>query len=283
MSDELLNSLRLDRERAMREVEKIDAFISELQGEDQGEALATNLRSFASEQLLDWEWLFGGVIPTGSTGILAGDPKCGKSTLITQMALCLAAGRDPFYDCRVSRPGKVLYIAAEGARAAYQNRVKTAAESLGIRLVGPEADRWWIQKKHVNDYMLGSRGLRRMIYEMKPDLVVLDTIGYFHKGNENDATDIKRHIMHPARALTAEFGCSILFVHHQTKESAERRGPQRVRGSIALVGDCDYLLQLDSVPGDDTYTKKTLQLSLTKYAATRRWDLKYDAVRARFG
>lgn len=281
MADDLLTQLKIDRERALAEAAKIEGLIARLEGVDHGEAMTTHLGGFMQEKLLDWEWLFGGVIPTGSTGMLAGDPKCGKSTLVTQMALCLAAGRDPFYDCRVTRPGKILYIAAEGARAAYQNRVRTAAKTLGINITGAEANRWFIQKRHVADYMLGSTGLRRMVGEAKPDLLVLDTLGYFHKGNENDATDWKRHVMHPARALTAEFGCSILFVHHQTKESAERKGAQRVRGTTAMIGDCDFLLQLDNVPGDDE--KKILSLSLTKYSQTRRWDLRYSAADARFG
>lgn len=281
MSDELLASLKADREKALKEVEKIDAFIAQLGGAFDNEPLTTTLGGFMQERLLDWEWLFGGTIPTGSTGILAGDPKSGKSTLITQMALCLAAGRSPFYDCTVPRAGKILYIAAEGARAAYQNRVRTAAKSLGISLTGAEAARWFIQKKHVSDYMLGSPGLRKMVGETKPDLLVLDTLGYFHRGNENDATDWKRHVMHPARALTAEHGCSIMFVHHQTKESAERKGAQRVRGTTAMIGDCDYLLQLDNVPGDDE--KKLLSLSLSKYSQTRQWSLKYSAADARFG
>lgn len=281
MADDLLAQLKADRAKAMQEVEKLDEFIAQLGGADANEPLTTSLGGFMQERLLDWEWLFGGTIPTGSTGILAGDPKSGKSTLITQMALCLAAGRDPFYECRVARAGKILYIAAEGARAAYQNRVRTAAKSLGIPLTGAEAARWFIQKKHVSDYMLGGAGLRKMVGEARPDLLVLDTLGYFHRGNENDATDWKRHVMHPARALTAEYGCSILFVHHQTKESAERKGAQRVRGTTAMIGDCDYLLQLDNVPGDDE--KKILSLSLSKYSQTKRWDLKYSAADARFG
>ncbi len=283
MSDELLASLKADREKALKEVEKIDAFIADLEGQKDDGVLTTPLSGFVQESLLDWEWLFGGVVPTGSTGILAGHPKSGKSTLVTQMALCLAAGRSPFYECNVSRAGRVLYIAAEGARAAYQNRVRTAARTLGIRISGADAERWFIQKKSVSDYRLGSQSLRRMIAEVKPDLVVYDTLFYFSRGNENDATDTKTHIMHPARALTAEFGCSHLFIHHQVKESAERKGAQRVRGSSALLGDCDYLLQLDDAPGDTTHTKKTLSLSLTKYAATRKWDLLYNAQEARFG
>jgi RecA-family ATPase len=281
VADPMVEQLRADRAAALKDIEKIDGLLSRLEGGDADEPMTTDLGGFMGESLLDWEWLFGGVVPTGSTGMLAGDPKSGKSTLITQMALCLAAGRDPFYDCRVSRAGRILYIAAEGARAAYQNRVRTAASSLGISLSRNEATRWFIQKQKVSDYMLGSAGLHRMVAETKPDLLVLDTLGYFHRGNENDATDWKRHVMHPCRALTAEFGCAVLLVHHQTKESAERKGAQRVRGTTAMTGDCDYLLQLDNVPGDDE--KKVLQLSLTKYAQKRRWDLRYQAADARFG
>ena len=284
MSDDLLAQLRTDLSRTRAEAEKLEAMIARIEGKEESEGrLSTPLSSFLAEDNLNWEWLFGGVIPTGATCIFAGEGKvAGKTTMLIQMSLCLAAGRDPFYDCRVPRAAKTLYVAAEGARAALQNRIKTAVKSLGID-ARAASGLWFIQKKETSDYMLGSRGLERMIGESGAQLVILDTIGYFMRGNESDNTDWKTHVMHPARRLTAKYGCTFIFVDHQSKPSAERKGVHKVRGASAKKDDCDVVLQLEPVPGEEESNKRTLWLSATKYAATRRWDLTFDAEKARFG
>lgn len=283
MTDDLLAQLKLDRAKALQEVEKLDHFIAQMQGGDEGDGkLVVPLAPFLQEDNLDWEWLFGGLIPTGSTCILAGEGKiAGKSTLIIQMSLCLAAGRSPFYECPVSRAAPVLYIAAEGARAALQNRIRTAARSLGMS-PSDTRDFWHIQKKNVSDYRFGSAGLERMIDQSGAKLVVADTLGYFHKGNENDNTDFKAHVMHPLRQLTAKYGCAFVLVDHQSKPSPERKGVHKVRGASAKKDDCDVVMQLEPPPGEEMSDKRTLWLSATKYSATRRWDLRFDMAGARF-
>ena len=285
MSASLLEQLREERSRAAAEVDKLDQIIAQMEGaEGGGESMTTPLPQFMQEDNTDWEWLFGGVIPTGATVLFAGEGKVGKSTLIIQMTLCLAVGRSPFYNCPVSRAAKVLYVAAEGARAALQNRIRKAADSLGVRLNQPGADFWAIQKKNVSDYRLGGRGLSRMIEESQAQLVVLDTINYFHRGNDNDNTDWKRHVMEPVRNLTAKYGCAFLLVDHQSKPSPERTGVHRIKGASAKKDDCDVVFQLDFVPGEPEESgKRILRLSASKYSPKQRWDLMFSEADARFG
>lgn len=283
MTDDLLAQLKADRARAMQEVEKLDQFIADYTGETPGDGnLVVPLVPFLREEHKSWSWLFDKLIPTGATCILAGEGKlAGKSTLIIQMSLCLAAGRSPFYECSVQRPAKTLYVAAEGARAMLQERISTAARSLGIdaRAV---SDLWYIQKQSASDYMLGSRGLEKMIDQSGAAMVVLDTIKYFHRGNNNDATDWVRHVMEPARRLTAKYGCAFVFIDHQSKPSPERKGIHKIGGTTSKKDDSDVIMQLEPPPGEEATDKRTLWLT-TKYAAGRRWDLKFDMANARFG
>ena len=282
--DELVRQLEEDRERTVREVEKIDRLIAQLKGVEGGDdgRLTVPLAPFLAEDNLDWEWLFGGVIPTGATCILAGEGKiAGKTALILQMSLCLAAGKSPFYNCPVSRSAKTLYVAAEGARAALQHRIRTCAKSMGI---SPSivSDLWHIQKRDTSDYLLGSRSLEKMIDESGAALVVLDTVKYFHKGNNNDATDWVRHVMTPARTLTAKYGCAFVFVDHMSKPTPERKGIHRIGGTKSKSDDCDVILELEPPQGEPLSDKRRLTLT-TKYAEPQCWDLRVDFANARFG
>lgn len=284
MSDDLLAGLRVDLERVEQERDQLIALIARLEGRtDDGDGrLTVPLAPFLAENNLEWEWLFGSVIPTGATCILAGEGKvAGKTTLILQMSLCLAAGKSPFYDCPVSRSAKTLYVAAEGARAALQHRIRTCARSMGI---SPDviSDLWHVQKKDATDYMLGSRALEKMIDESGAALVVLDTIKYFHKGNNNDATDWVRHVMTPARALTAKYGCAFVFVDHMSKPTPERKGLHRIGGTKSKSDDCDVIMELEPPQGEPLSDKRRLSLT-TKYAEPRCWDLRVDFTSARFG
>ena len=64
------------------------------------------------------EYVIDGLLPVGGTAILAGRPKCGKSTLGSNVALLVTRG-DPFF-ARQTRKGPVLYVALEGARGAWK-------------------------------------------------------------------------------------------------------------------------------------------------------------------
>lgn len=283
MADSLIESLKADREQKLRDLQKIDEFIAGLEGVDGGDSRMTvPLAPFLKEDNLDWEWLFGGIVPTGATCILAGEGKiAGKTLLILQMSLCLAAGKSPFYNCPVSRAARTLYVAAEGARAALQHRIRTCAKNLGLE-PGIISDLWHIQKKDASDYMLGSRGLEKMIDESGAALVVLDTVKYFHKGNNNDATDWVRGVMAPARKLTAKYGCAFMFIDHMSKPSAERKGLHRIGGTKSKTDDCDVILELEPPPGEPLGDKRRLTLT-SKYAEPQIWDLRVNFGNARFG
>ena len=64
------------------------------------------------------EYVIDGLLPVGGTAILAGRPKCGKSTVGSNVGLSVTRG-EPFF-ARQTRKGPVLYVALEGARGAWK-------------------------------------------------------------------------------------------------------------------------------------------------------------------
>lgn len=243
------------------------------------ESHVVDLDQFLSESLTDFDWLFGGVIPTGSIGLIVADGGVGKTTLLVQAALCLAAGKTPFRSedgwetWRVTRPVPTLYVLAEGSRAAFQARVRTAAQTLGV----PRNVNFWLPRREITDYKIGSANLERMIRSSKAGLVILDTLGYFHSGEENSATDWKQHVMNPLRGLTSRYGCAFIIVHHQVKATEGRTGWQKGRGSSAMFDDADFWLRLEPVEGDTTGTQRILYSDKIKYGICQHTPLNFNA------
>jgi RecA-family ATPase len=60
------------------------------------------------------DWQVHALLPQGSLGLLSAYPKVGKSTLVSQLTVAVAKGRD--FLGRHTRQGGVLYVAAEERR-----------------------------------------------------------------------------------------------------------------------------------------------------------------------
>jgi hypothetical protein len=183
--------------------------------------------------------LGNGAIAKESLNVLAGEPGVGKTLLALNLALCLAAGR-PFLGLHVPAPCRCLFVEAEGNRDRFRERVLTARRSLGL-------EEWdvpvYFPPRGVT-FEIGE-SLEMMIRESKAGLVLLDTIGLFHEGEENSATDWKRHVVKPLRGLIDTTGAAFLLLHHFGKPSEGRTGGHRVRGTSAIKGDVDSLLLLE--------------------------------------
>lgn len=206
-------------------------------------------------------WLLGGLIAESSVGLMTADGGIGKTTLLVQACLSMAAGHHVF-GYRVEKPTPVLMVLAEGSRAAFQARFRTTLGNLGFTV-----DRlpWFIQPADLTEYQIGSSGLDRMIEKSGARFVVLDTIGYFHGGDENDANDWKQHVMKPLRKTIAKHGCSFCLVHHHVKGGADRQGWRKGRGSSAMFDDADFWLRLEPVDGPGNEAKRDLHVDKNKY------------------
>lgn len=263
-------------ETEMAKLAEAEAELDAAEGRE-SDAAWPSASEWLDEPLADFEWLLGGVLTAGSVSMLAADPGAGKTTLVCQATICLVNG----VSCagiHVSRRWRTLLVAAEGARLPLRNRYQMACRSLGQ----PErATSWLIQPRDFSDFAVSSQAMERAIRRHRPDLVILDTIGYFAKFDENDAAQWKAGVMAPLRRLVGLYGCAFLLVHHLRKGEAEDLG-SRVRGTSAMRGDVDQLLILDAPYGqDDPY--RELWVWKNKYGESMRSiPLSYDAASAVF-
>ena len=238
----------------------------ELRG-DGGEPPAIPIPEFLlAEAATEHEWLVGGLIGRGAIGMIVADPHVGKSTLAIQLCLALASGHNTL-GWRVAKPRRVLYCFAEGARALVAERIRASAKSSGIESAVPPIG--FVQAPCFTDFNVGSAGFRRLIEHTKPEFAVLDALGYFGGGfDENSAVEWKVRMMVPLRALTQEFGTSWLIIHHQVKENPDRKGWQKGRGTSAMFADVDFYLRLEGVDGDGNESKRLLLIDKNKHGAS---------------
>lgn len=234
--------LLAERDELTRKLAECEADLADVEDRPTGGPEPVILADFLSENLGEQRWLIEGLMPVGSVTNLVAFGGVGKTTMITNVALCLAAGRNvEAINARVTSPISVLYVSAEGSRVLFRERLETARQNLKI---AKSPTQWFIQPKELTDYLIGSAGLERMIVKSSARLVILDTLGYFWKGDRNSDGEWKERVMAPLRALTARTDAAFLLVHHLTKGD-DWKG----RGTGAMFDDCDLHLHLEDPSG----------------------------------
>lgn len=199
----------------------------------------------------DLEPMIDGVLDKGTVTMLAAQPGAGKSFLALDWACRYATGI-PWQGRAINRmmeyptgnhgPGKVLYIAAEGARG-IKTRLATWETAWGTQV--PEHQLRMLDHP-VN---LGNANevaaLVSVMEEQGPfGFVIIDTLARCAFGlEENNANEMGR-VIQAAYTIRNAMGAdgSVLLVHHLGKSGV-------VRGSSALLGGVDLMLTLANEGG----------------------------------
>jgi hypothetical protein len=186
-------------------------------------------------------WIVPGIIAEGCT-LLAGRPKLGKSWLVLDAGLAVAAGGETLGQ-RVEA-GDVLYLALEDNRRRLQSRVRRiwpAGTAMPKRLrlmtewptagAGAAAIRRWIK---------ATPGAR---------LVIVDVLAMFKgatpaKGRET-LYEADYMALKGLQSLAMETGVAIVVVHHTRKSGAEDDPFEKVSGTLGLSGAADTTIILD--------------------------------------
>jgi RecA-family ATPase len=178
-------------------------------------------------------------------GFVAADPKLGKTTLLVQLSLLLAAGR-PFFGHH-TYPSRTLLVAAEGARKSLAARVHRAAKTLSVPTSTPT---WYVHGPTVKNFFLDGGEFEDALAESRPALVILDTLKQFWTGDENSAEEFTRHVTRPLRTFGTKYGSTFILVHHHRKmQPGEEGGPHQGRGTSIMFADADFWWRLTREKG----------------------------------
>lgn len=181
-----------------------------------------------------------GLLPAQGILFLGGEPKLGKSLLVANLALALAAGEDRL-GFTIPAPRRVLLCQFELPLMQFAHRLALMRPSVGAR-----ADhRLFIDTRAAGHLLTAPQGLGHFLAAAQAaaaEVVVLDPLYSAHDQDEND-TRAMAALCQALLRLRDASRAALIVVHHVRKSIRREEIGSAFRGSSALhaVGD-SYLL-----------------------------------------
>ena len=191
-------------------------------------------------------WLVEPLLARAGVMGLAGEPGTAKTWLLLELARAVATGQ-PFLGRFATRQGPALIIDEENGETRLQRRLARLtnqtpddcpvyiASMCGVNL---SHDRW-------------IESLHKEVAEIKPTLVLFDSLVRVHRGVENSADDMAT-LFAVFTSFRHDFASAIVFTHHLRKMGFIRDLGQRVRGSTDILAYVDSMLGITKV--ESAYT-----------------------------
>jgi hypothetical protein len=188
------------------------------------------------------QWLIEGLWSEQAVGILGGEPKCCKSFLALDVAVCVASGAACLRHFPVGRTGKVLLFPAEDSLAVVRHRLEGIAGAAQVPFASLPVEVITAPSLRL-DMPADRQRLSNTVQNLRPILLILDPLIRLHRVDENDATQIAA-LLSFLRELQRKFQLAVIVVHHARKDSNSSRPGQALRGSSELHGWGDSNLYL---------------------------------------
>jgi hypothetical protein len=178
-------------------------------------------------------------IPEIGMGFLYSVPGAGKSFLMLDTALTIAAGLTAWHgdEIRTDPDSVVLYIAAEGSFG-FRNRAKAwmqahRLENLPKRFLMIERTIDFMAAEDIEKLMRTIRGAG-----VRPCLVVVDTVSRAMPGADENLQKEMTLFVAACDRVKEAFRCAVVGVHHAGKNGD-------MRGSTVLLGAGDFVFRLE--------------------------------------
>lgn len=211
-------------------------------------------------------WLLDGIIPEGpSCGFIAGQPKSCKSWLALQLAIAAATGGQVLEREILQGDRSVLVVAGEGGLARLRQRLVLLSSGYGLQTDPPDPRLEKIRVSVCPPLDLAANLLlptiRAELDRMdSPGLLILDPLTRLHSGDEDKRTAMEPVLTSLTR-LSADYGLSIVVVHHSKKNNSGGAELDALRGTSAFRGWFDFLLAVRSRKAA-TQSTRTIDIEL---------------------
>jgi len=186
------------------------------------------------------DWLIDGVIQAGGNGIIAAEPKTGKSLLALDLLISLACGQ-PWLGRRVRRRVRTAYISREDSPVLTKGRVAGFLRGKGFDAdTDPSGWLWCNTREQLGSFDVDNdEQLASMAHDLRErgvEFAILDVFNRVHSRAENDNSEMAQ-VVGRISQMGRDAGCSIGLVHHVSKENGySGRFFTRIRGASAIHG-----------------------------------------------
>jgi RecA-family ATPase len=238
-----------------------------------GRLTSVSVASFAGQPIPPREWHTRDLVPAKNTTTLSGDGGTGKSLLAAQLSVATALGR-PWLGHETIH-GSVVYLGAEDDQdemhrrfAAIARQQDVGLDRLGnihiLCLAGKNAV---LASANVRDIVEPTPlwfELRRIVLEVRPKLVVYDTLADLFAGNENSRPQAQQFVS-MLRGLALETDSTALLLAHPSLSGMSTGSGSS--GSTAWSNSVRSRLYLDRVresgvePDPDARVLRTMKMN----------------------
>jgi predicted ATP-dependent serine protease len=213
-------------------------------------------------------WAIDGILPEQGVCILAGPPGCGKSWLLHDLAIEFA--RDGKWVGHFNTSGGgVLYLDEESTTVLFRTRFTKLLSAKGL-----PAKELPIRPAIGHGVNLSKQKsllqLNQLMTNLKPRLVIIDSLIRFHSVEENSASDMLE-VFAAIKTIVRKHSCSFVIADHIRKPNPmSSRQESVVRGSSDKAAFVDSLLSI-AADGDAaviTPTKSRFGRPVPSFAIT---------------
>lgn len=183
----------------------------------------------------DVTFLWQDWIPIGFITLLAGEAKTGKSKLAQWLSKVLINGTRWPDGTLCKDPGNVIYIDAEGSLILAANSASDMDIDLS-RMRIPDFNGDMLGQPDLNNEEHKTQFVQ-MIRDLRPKLVIIDSLGGVKSGGENRKEDMQPTMLF-LNHLAQEYQFAVVVIHHLNKtkrEEEEEIAINHLRGSTAIV------------------------------------------------
>jgi hypothetical protein len=210
-------------------------------------------------------WFVRGLIPHMAVIAVSGEPKASKTWAAIDLANGAASGQPVFGEFAVPKRLRVVYVALEDSRRSLRTRFIATSRGMGVEPAEGVAGLRLLTQTGLN--LLSDADLCELAAACSAggvDLLFIDPLRDAHNAEENDSGEMQE-VMKRLRFLRDFLGCSVVFVHHTSKQSADtagRRSGQRMRGSTAIHGAVDGGIYMSLSKATETEWVNTVEVEL---------------------
>lgn len=230
-----------------------------------------SIESFLAEQT-PVKWICKPFIAEQSIGIVGGLPESRKSWILVDLAIECAKGGGLWLNKFPVKGCKVLLIDQERSKAEVQRRLAAVIAGKGLR-ASDIASTLFVRSGTSTriDLQQSFDALRREMSDIRPSLVLVDSFATFHTKEESNRMEIQQ-VMERIKQLRNEFNCSIVLIHHATKQSYHNRKeggePSYIdlAGNVAIPAAAEMCLSVVKHDEESSFVYHTKSTQATKMA-----------------
>jgi len=179
------------------------------------------------------QWIVeNGILSERGKTIIYGEPGAGKTFLGLQLAHAIASGTDWLDTFHVPSPHRVLFCSGENPIDDIKGRILNMVPSLG-----DFSDDVGLMDSYEIDLSTpeGIATFGRCVDEHRAEVLIIDPLYIFARVDEVKLCEVVKVVVALNRFISDK-GCSVVLLHHTTKDTFTSKGQEFDRGLNALRG-----------------------------------------------